>query len=276
MFQRFGCCECYRVQNSSLSQQVLSKIVGFCHTQPLKPTKWNKPSADQHASVIDEYLANEVSRGRVAGPFNSPPLPNLHVSSFGVIPKQGQAGKWRLIVDLSSPAGSSVNDGIDPHEFTLHYITVDQIICLVSQFGRGALMAKFDVKSAYRNVPVHPSERYLLEMKWRNQFYVDLALPFGLCSAPFIFNSIADMVEWILVHVHNIPALRHYLDDFITTGPPDSPQCAHNLAIALAVCKRLGLPLHPGKCEGPATVLVLLGIELDSVSQIAHLPSEKI
>jgi len=126
-------------------------------------------------------------------------------------------------------------------------------------------MAKFDVESAYRNVPVHPSDRYLLGMKWRNQYYVDLALPFGLRSAPFIFNSIADLVEWILVHSHHIPALLHYLDDFITAGPPDSPQCAHNLAVALAVCKRLGLPLHPGKYMGPATVLVVLGIELDSV-----------
>ena len=44
----------------------------------------------------------------------------------------------------------------------------------------------------------------------------------------------------------------------------------------LAVCKWLGLPLHPGKCEGAATVLVVLGIELDSVSQIARLPSEKL
>ena len=87
------------------------------------------------------------------------------MSSFGVIPKRGQLGNWHLIVDLSSPAGSSVKDGIDPHKFTLHYITVDQIICLVSQFGKGALMAKFDVESAYRNVPVHPTERYLLGMK---------------------------------------------------------------------------------------------------------------
>ena len=31
MFQRFRCCECYRVQNSSLSQQVLSKIVDSEH-----------------------------------------------------------------------------------------------------------------------------------------------------------------------------------------------------------------------------------------------------
>ena len=29
MFQRFRCCECYRVQKSSLSQQVLSKIVAY-------------------------------------------------------------------------------------------------------------------------------------------------------------------------------------------------------------------------------------------------------
>ena len=166
--------------NQPLVQFVLDGIphgfkLGFFHSQPLKPAKRNNPSADQHASVIDEYLANEVSRGRVAGPFNSPPLPNLQVSSFGVIPKRGQPGKWRLIVDLSSPARSSVDDGNDPQEFTLHYITLDQIICLVSQFGKGALMAKFDVESGYRNVPVHPLDCYLLGMKWHNQFYVDLA-----------------------------------------------------------------------------------------------------
>ena len=178
--------------------------------------------------------------GRVAGPFNPPPspFPNLQISSFGVIPKKGQPGKWRLIVDLSSPWGASVNDGISADEFTLHYITVDQIIRSVSRLGKGALMAKFDVESAYRNVPVHPSDRHLLGMKWRNQYYVDLALPFGLRSAPFIFNAIADLVEWILVHSYQIPDLLHYLDDFITMGPPESSQCAHNLRAALAVCKR--------------------------------------
>ena len=239
----------------------------FSPSQKLKSAKKNKLSAIQHASVVDAYLANEVSLGRVAGPFNSlPPFPNLQISSFGVIPKKGQPGKWRLIVDLSSPWGASVNDGISADEFTLHYITVDQIIRSVSRLGKGALMAKFDVESAYRNVPVHPSDRHLLGMKWRNQYYVDLALPFGLRSAPFIFNAIADLVEWILVHSYQIPDLLHYLDDFITMGPLESSQCAHNLRTALAVCKRLGLPLHPGKCVGPSTVLVVLGIELDSVN----------
>ena len=131
--------------------------LGFQAALSLKSAKKNKPPAYPQPLVIDEYLAHEVSRGRVAGPFRSPPLPNLHISSFGVIPKKGQPGKWRLIVDLSSPGGASVNDGINAHEFTFHYITVDQIIRMVSQLGRGALMAKSDVEAAYRNIPVHPS-----------------------------------------------------------------------------------------------------------------------
>ena len=66
----------------------------FSPSQKLKSAKKNKLSAIQHASVIDAYLANEVSLGRVGGPFNSPPpFPNLQISSFGVIPKKGQPGK---------------------------------------------------------------------------------------------------------------------------------------------------------------------------------------
>ena len=223
--------------------------LGFQHYKKLKSAKSNKASANQHSEVIDHYLANEVSLGRVAGPFSSPPFPNLHVSSFGVIPKKGQPGKWRLIVDLSSPGGLSVNDGIDPDEFTMPYITVDQIIRMISNFGLGALIAKFDVEAAYRNIAVHPSDRYLLGMRWRKHYYVDLALPFGLRSAPYIFNSVADMVEWILLNTHNVSALLHYLDDFITPGPPDTNQCAENLATSIAVCRSLGLPLHPDKCQ---------------------------
>ena len=92
----------------------------------------------------------EVSLGRVAGPFYTPPFPTLHVISFGVISKKGQPGKWCLIADLSSPDGASVNDGINMEEFTLHYITVDQVICMVSSFGRDAIVAKFEVELAYR------------------------------------------------------------------------------------------------------------------------------
>ena len=137
-------------------------------------------------------------------------------------------------------------------------------------------MAKFDVEGAYRNIAVHPADCYLLGMKWRGQYYVDLALPFGLRSAPYIFNTVAEAVEWILVNSYKVPDLLHYLDDFVTAGPPDSPQCIQNLSTSLAVCKRLGLPLHPGKCVGLTPLLTVLGIELDSLAQVAHLPADNL
>ena len=208
--------------------------LGFHSPRWLQSAKRNKPSVNQHTDVVDNYLAHEVALHRVAGPFPLPPLPNLHVSSFGVIPKKGQPGKWRLIVDLSSPGGLSVNDGINAEDFSMQYIRVDQIISMISKYGRGALMAKFDLEAAYRNIAVHPSDCFFFfGMKWRNLYYVDLALPFSLRSAPFILNSVAEMAEWILLNSHNVSDLLHYLDEFITAGPRDSNQCAQNLASSL-------------------------------------------
>ena len=46
-----------------------------------------------------------------------------------------------------------------------------------------------DIESAYRNIAIHLLDHHLLGLKWRNAYYIDLALPFGLRSAPAIFNS---------------------------------------------------------------------------------------
>ena len=113
-------------------------------------------------------------------------------------------------------------------------------------------------------------------MKWRSKYFVDLALPFGLRSATYIFNSVADMVEWILLNTHHVSDLMHYLGDFITVGPPDSAQCALNLHTAMSVCKKLGLSLHPGECVGPSTQLIVLGIGLDLVELCDRIPGEKL
>ena len=150
----------------------------------LKSATQNIPPVSLQPSVIDDYLHPELAKGRVAGPFSSPPLPQLHISRFGVIPKKHQPGKWRLILDLSSPDGHSVNDGIRKDPFTVQYMKVDDIIAGIMSLGRGTLLAKSDVESAYRIIPVHPDDRYLLGMQWQGNYFVDMALPFGLRSVP--------------------------------------------------------------------------------------------
>ena len=148
----------------------------------LQSTAHNMPSASLQPSVLDQYLLTEREKG-VPGPFLIFPIPNLHVSRFGMIPKKHQPGKWRLILDLSSPLDHSVNDGILKEPFSVQYMRVDDVISGIMPFGQGALLAKFDVESAYRDIPVHPEDRYLLGMKWQGNYFIDMALPFGLRSA---------------------------------------------------------------------------------------------
>ena len=166
--------------------------------------------------MIDSYLQNEVPFGRVAGPFAAPLFPSLHMSHFGVISKNNQPGNWCLILDLSSPERQSINDGIPKPPFTAQYVSVDAFIDGIMSLGQGTLMANFNVASAYRDVAIHPDDCPLLGMQWRGQYFVDLALLFGLRSAPFIVTAIVDLVEWILVHNYDVTFLCHYLDDFLT------------------------------------------------------------
>ena len=82
-----------------------------------------------------------------------------------MVPKNHQPGKWQLIVDLSHPKVASVNDGVEPELCSMKYTSVDEAVRKVLILGAGTLLAKFDVEGAYRTVPVHPEDRWLLGMK---------------------------------------------------------------------------------------------------------------
>ena len=141
-----------------------------------------------------------------------------------------------LILDLSSPEGRSVNDGIQPALCSLSYVSIDDAARAVAKAGRGALLAKVDIKSAYRIVEVHPEDRPLLGMLWDGGLFIDSVLPFGLRSAPKIFTALADALEWI-VRQAGVETVFHYLDDFLIVGNPASEQCKVDLQRLLEVFK---------------------------------------
>ena len=114
-------------------------------------------------------------------------------------------------------------------------------------------------------------------MWWCNNIYIDVALPFGLRSAPNIFSSLVDGLLWIL-HSKNINLLLRYLDDFLLLGrsSPGSPECGKALQTILGLCEALWIPVARGKKEGPATKLTLLRIEIDTEPLQLHLPQDKL
>lgn len=120
-------------------------------------------------------------------------------------------------MDLSSPEGYSVNDGIAKEDCTFHYASVDLAVARITQLGTGALLAKMDIQRAYRNIPIAPTDRCFLGFLWQGKIYVDKVLPFGLRSAPLIFSTVADALLWIMLR-QGISWAIHYMDDFLMIG----------------------------------------------------------
>lgn len=237
----------------------------------LRPPRGNFQSVTDNPVMVNRYIAEVVAAGRME--VSQSPL--TRKNPIGLIPKPHQPGKFRLIVDLSAPRGSSVNDGISLALCSLEYASVDQAARLVARCGKGALMAKTDLLSAYRHVPVHTSDRHLLGIEWEGVTYLDKALPFGLRSAPKLFSAVADSLSWAL-QCEGITNSVHYLDDFLFWGPPMSPNCEQALAQATSLCTRLGLPVANHKTVGPSTTLTFLGITIDSDHQELRLPGDKV
>ncbi len=225
----------------------------------------------QHKEIISKYLEEEVRKERVWRVEQD--TEGVQCSPFGIIPKKGRPGRWRLIVNLSAPEGHSVNDGIDRELSSVAYMSVDDVIRRVLRLGEGALIAKADVKAAYRNIPVHPKDRWLLGMRWERGD-VRGRYP-SLRSAPLLFTAVGDAIEWIATQ-RGAKWLRHYIDDFVSVGQKGTNDCAEAMDILKETCHWLGMPLEEKKEEGPSEVLTFLGLEIDTVKMEVRLPQEKV
>ena len=149
---------------------------------------------------------------------------------------------------------------------------MDDAVKAILALEKGIELAKFDIQSAYRIVPVYPTDRYLSGMMWNDQLYVDTALPFNLRSAPKIFTAVADALQFIM-QKNGVHRIMHYL---LLFGLPGSVQCCQALQLAMDCCTRLGVPVAESKIEGPTECITILGIELDTEKGELRLPEEKL
>lgn len=159
---------------------------GFAHgsripcSGPVALSPWprNLKSTRQNPQVVSDKLAKEVELRRMSGPFNHPPIPSLHVSPLGVVPKK-EPNKFWLIQHLSYPKGASVNNAISPDLALLSYTSFDAA----------------DIESALRLLPVHLESQHLLGCFWDGQFFLDRCLPMGCSISCAYYEVFSTLVE---------------------------------------------------------------------------------
>lgn len=135
-------------------------------------------SARENPEVLRQKVQVEVNLGKLQGPFDDQPFPNLRVSPLGVIPKKVPCKFW-LIHHLSYAKGSSVIDGISKECASVSYVSFHRAVDLLCAAGQGALMAKSHIKLAFRLLPIHPDCYHLLGCVVDDQYFFDTCLPMG-------------------------------------------------------------------------------------------------
>ena len=163
-------------------------------SEPPRTVARNHASALKHALFVSESVKDLCDNGSVLEV--SPD--DIHVCSpLGV----AEGKKLRLILDLRE-----LNKCLDVVHFKY-----DDIRTACNLFDVGDFFFVFDLKSAYHHVDIDPQYYKYLGFEWGGRHYVFASLPFGLCTAPYVFTKICR----VLVKAWRARGLRifMYLDD---------------------------------------------------------------
>ena len=197
------------------------------------------------------------------------------VSPINTVPK-ASLDERRVIVDLSWPLGGSVNDGISKDTYLgeiidLHYASVEQVCRMVLEVGQGAVIYKRDLRHAYRQIPVDPSDYCYLGYFWKDLLYFDTVLAMGQRNAAMACSRTTDAVMFI--HGEAGYNGTNYLDDLIgVAGESWGEEAYEHLGQLL---EELGLLENYPKACPPSTVQLVLGVEIDTVNGTISVPAER-
>ena len=140
----------------------------------------NLKSALQHEHLAQDIIDKELRFGRIVGPFSYRPISSLRCSPIGLVPKT--TGGFRLITHLLYQRNTrlSVNDFIDSSFAEVRFSNFDNAVSMIRQLGRGALIGKLDLKSAFRILRMSASDFPLLGIHLAGQYYMDKMASMGL------------------------------------------------------------------------------------------------
>ena len=124
-----------------------------------------------------------------------------------------------IVYDLSFPERFSVNEGISNDtflndSFKLYLPGVDRLIEFITEKGKGCHIFKSDLRRAFRQILVDPTDIPLLGFQVNDLLYFHVILPFGLRSAELICQCTTKAVVFIPTKDNNV-LVDVYIHDFL-------------------------------------------------------------
>ena len=229
------------IKASSIFEPGMGLITGYKANIDLKPgakpvfSKFRQPPF-AHMEAIGRKIDQLESEGI---------LVKVDYSDYAspVLPVIKPDGDVRLCGDYKR----TLNPNIDTAVYPLPVIED----CLWNVRG-GELFTKLDIKAAYNHVPVREEDQILLTVNTHKGLYKFTRLPYGVCSASAIFQSIMDSV------LRDIPGVTCRVDDILVTGKDDAEHF-RNLRQVVDRLEKAGFRCRTDKSQFLMEEVVYLG-----------------
>ena len=237
----------------------------------------NHKGAQDFPSEINAYLLKESMYKAIGGPFKENPFKNgIKISPLNSVPKKDQSER-RIILDLSFPKGSAVNEFINKdtyldEQMEVVYPKVDDFIQIIKQKGRNCLLFKRDLKRAFRQIPLDPSSYSLVAYSWRKHIFFDTFLTMGLTSASYICQRVTNAIAFIMFKIGIL--ILNYLDDFASAETSDRAEFAYQtLGTILEKC---GIEESKEKACPPSTIMTFVGVLFNTETLTIEITPERL
>lgn len=162
-----------------------------------------------------------------------------------LVPKPG--GRIRICADFST----GLNQALDIHQYPL-----PKPAELFVTLNGGKQFSKIDFSEAYLQVPLDDVSKELLVINTHKGLFRFNRLPFGVASAPSIFQKIMDQM------LAGLDGTVCYLDDIIITGN-NKEQHLKNLNNVMERIKEYGFHINKKKCSFLQDSIEYLGFVVD-------------
>ena len=231
----------------------------------------------EYPKEVQKYLEKEKHYGAILGPFDQVPFSeDFCISPLNTVSKKDSLER-RVILDLSFPEGSSINEGISKDFYLgsktdLTFPRVDDLVDLIKLKGRHCHLYKRDLKRAYRQIPVDLSDVPLLGYCFEGRYYFDKYLSMGLRSAAYICQRVTNAIRFMCQMLHI--AIVNYLDDFAGAEQPDlALKSFQELGNLLVSC---GIEESAEKACPPSTKMIFIGVLFDTDELTLSVTEERV
>ena len=126
---------------------------------------------------------------------------------------------------------------------------------LFASLSGGKLFSKLDLAHAYQQIPLANESMKYTTINTHKGLYQYTRLPFGVASAPSIFQRTMENI------LQGLPHTCVYIDDILITGANDEEHI-HNLEAVLSCLEKAGLRLKLKKCQFMLPAVEYLGHQI--------------